>query len=276
MDEELSPRRALRRERKVPREFAEIAPKGRRRMGMNAHANGGLLWQPLKMPKFEDFAVDVTAPRGERTERSDAGAGQVPGRGDEVQPRRARTSASSARTRPPRTASMTDTWCSGKTWLDKQLPVDVSLSPDGRYMEILSEHMLPGLAGGLPAHRAAWFLLLLRGLHPHHRLDGEPAREMAEDDPHDIPWRKPIASLNYLLTSHVWRQDHNGFSHQDPGFINHLVTKKSEIVRIYLAPDANCLLSVADHCLRSRQLHQPDHRRQAATARRTGSPWTRR
>ena len=110
---------------------------------------------------------------------------------------------------------------------------------------------LPGLARGLPADRPPRALQLLRGLHPHRRLDVQPAREVAEGHARD-PWRRPIASLNYLLSSHVWRQDHNGFSHQDPGFIDHVVNKKAEIVRVYLPPDANCLLSVADHCLRSR------------------------
>ena len=119
-------------------------------------------------------------------------------------------------------------------------------------MEMLSRAPLPGLARGLPADRPARPLLLLRGLHPHRRLDVQPAREVARRPRASSPWRRPIASLNYLLTSHVWRQDHNGFTHQDPGFIDHVVNKKAEVVRVYLPPDANTLLSVADHCLRSR------------------------
>ena len=109
---------------------------------------------------------------------------------------------------------------------------------------------LPGLARGLSAHGPPRPLHLLRGVHPHRRLHVQPARQVAEGDPRGIPWRRPIASLNYLLSSHVWRQDHNGFSHQDPGFIDHVVNKKADIIRVYLPPDANCLLSVADHCLR--------------------------
>ena len=110
---------------------------------------------------------------------------------------------------------------------------------------------VPGMAGRLSADRPARVFLLLRGVHPHHRFDVQSARQMAEGLRH-IPWRRPIASLNYLLSSHVWRQDHNGFSHQDPGFIDHVVNKKADVMRVYLPPDANCLLSVTDHCLRSR------------------------
>ena len=234
---------------KFRQEFAEIAPKGRRRMGMNAHANGGLLWQPLKMPKFQDFAVDVPSPGSTMSE-----ATRVLGKflGDVM-----KCNLDSKNFRifgPDETASnrIDDGYVvSGKTWMDKQLPVDISLSPDGRYMEILSEHMCQGwLEGYLLTGRHGFFSCYEAFIHIIDSMVNQHAKWLKTT--HDIPWRKPIASLNYLLTSHVWRQDHNGFSHQDPGFINHLLTKKSEIVRIYLAPDANTLLSVADHCLRSR------------------------
>jgi xylulose-5-phosphate/fructose-6-phosphate phosphoketolase len=234
---------------KFRQEFAEIAPKGRRRMGMNAHANGGLLWQPLKMPKFQDFAVDVPSPGATTSE-----ATRVLGKflGDVM-----KCNLDSKNFRifgPDETASnrIDDGYVvSGKTWMDKQLPVDVSLSPDGRYMEILSEHMCQGwLEGYLLTGRHGFFSCYEAFIHIIDSMVNQHAKWLKTT--REMPWRKPISSLNYLLTSHVWRQDHNGFSHQDPGFINHLLTKKSEIVRIYLAPDANCLLSVADHCLRSR------------------------
>ena len=234
---------------KFRQEFAEIAPKGRRRMGMNAHANGGLLWQPLRMPKFQDFAVDVPHPGATKSEATRV-LGKFLG---EVM----KCNLENKNFRifgPDETASnrIDDGYLvSGKTWLDKQLPVDISLSPDGRYMEILSEHMCQGwLEGYLLTGRHGFFSCYEAFIHIIDSMVNQHAKWLKTT--HDIPWRKPIASLNYLLTSHVWRQDHNGFSHQDPGFINHLLTKKSEIVRIYLAPDANTLLSVADHCLRSR------------------------
>ena len=108
------------------------------------------------------------------------------------------------------------------------------------------------LAGGLSSHRPARAVQQLRGFHPHHRLDVQPARQVAEGNCLELPWRRKISSLNYLLASHVWQQDHNGFTHQDPGFLDHVINKKADIVRVYLPPDANCLLSVFDHCLRSR------------------------
>ena len=130
-------------------------------------------------------------------------------------------------------------------------------------MEVLSEHLCEGwLEGYLLTGRHGLFSCYEAFIHIIDSMFNQHAKWLKVS--RNIPWRKPIASLNYLLTSHVWRQDHNGFSHQDPGFIDHVANKKSDIVRIYLPPDANCLLSVADHCLRSRELHQPDHRRQAA------------
>src|SRR5277367_99824 len=234
---------------KFRQELANIAPKGRRRMGMNAHANGGLLWQPLKMPKFEDFAVDVPSPGATMSE-----ATRVLGKFLGEVMKRNLDSKNFRIFGPDETASnrIDDGFVvSGKTWMDKQLPVDISLSPDGRYMEILSEHMCQGwLEGYLLTGRHGFFSCYEAFIHIIDAMVNQHAKWLKTT--HDIPCRKPIASLNYLLTSHVWRQDHNGFSHQDPGFINHLLTKKSEIARIYLAPDANTLLSVGDHCLRSR------------------------
>ena len=230
-------------------EYAEIAPRGRRRMGMNPHTNGGLLWQPLHMPDFRDFAVDVPHPGATQSEATRV-LGKFLG---EVM----KCNLESRNFRifgPDETASnrIDDNYVvSGKTWLDKQLPVDVSLSPVGRYMEILSEHMCQGwLEGYLLTGRHGFFSCYEAFIHIIDSMVNQHAKWLKVT--HDMSWRKPIASLNYLLTSHVWRQDHNGFSHQDPGFIDHLAKKKSDIVRIYLAPDANCLLSVMDHCLRSR------------------------
>ena len=125
---------------------------------------------------------------------------------------------------------------------------------------------VPRLARGLSPDRPARLLFLLRSLHPHHRLHVQPARQVAEGVQRDVEWRRPIASLNYLLSSLVWRQDHNGFSHQDPGFIDHVINKKAEVVRVYLPPDANCLLSVTDHCLQSRNYVNVDRRRETARA----------
>ena len=119
----------------------------------------------------------------------------------------------------------------------------------GRVMEVL-EHQCSGLARGIPVDGTPRLLQLLRGVHSHHRFDVQPARKWLKVC-HEIPWRRSIASLNSLLSSHVWRQDHNGFSHQDPGFIDHVVNKKAEVIRVYLPPDANCLLSVTDHCLQA-------------------------
>ncbi len=230
-------------------ELAALAPKGRRRMGMNPHANGGLLWQPLKMPNFRHYAVDVPLPGGTKSE-----ATRVLGKflGDVM-----KENLETQNFRifgPDETASnrIDDGYvASGKTWEEKQLPVDVSLSRDGRYMEILSEHMCQGwLEGYLLTGRHGFFSCYEAFIHIVDSMVNQHAKWLKVT--RSLIWRKPIASLNYLLTSHVWRQDHNGFSHQDPGFIDHLAHKKAEIVRIYLAPDTNTLLSVADHCLRSR------------------------
>ena len=230
-------------------ELAEIAPKGRLRMGMNPHANGGLLWQPLRIPSFRDFAVKVEKPGGTTAEST-----RVLGKLLQAVMQANMETKNFRVFGPDETASnrigdvITGT---GKTWMSETLPVDVDLSPTGRVMEILSEHMCQGwLEGYLLTGRHGFFSCYEAFIHIVDSMANQHAKWLKVT--RGIPWRKPIASLNYLLSSLVWRQDHNGFSHQDPGFIDHLVNKKADVVRIYLPPDANTLLSVADHCLRSR------------------------
>ena len=230
-------------------EIAEIAPKGRLRMGMNAHANGGLLLQPLKVPSFRDFAVKIEG-RGAK----DVESTRVLGRLLHAVMKSNQSQRNFRVFGPDETASnrigdvITGT---GKTWLAETLPVDVDLSPTGRVMEVLSEHLCQGwLEGYLLTGRHGFFSCYEAFIHIIDSMVNQHAKWLKTT--REIPWRKPIASLNYLLSSLVWRQDHNGFSHQDPGFIDHLVNKKADVVRVYLPPDANTLLSVADHCLRSR------------------------
>jgi xylulose-5-phosphate/fructose-6-phosphate phosphoketolase len=231
-------------------ELAELAPKGSQRMGANPHANGGILLKDLKMPDFRDYAVEVPKP------------GQVLGEATRVLGRFLRDVMKlNMKNRnfrifgPDETASnrldalfeVTD-----RTWMDETIPEDDHLSPDGRVMEILSEHTCQGwLEGYLLTGRHGFFSCYEAFIHIVDSMFNQHAKWLKVTSK-EIPWRRPIASLNYLLTSHVWRQDHNGFSHQDPGFIDHVVNKKADIIRVYLPPDANTLLSVADHCLRSR------------------------
>jgi xylulose-5-phosphate/fructose-6-phosphate phosphoketolase len=230
-------------------EFAELAPTGHRRMGSNPHANGGELLQPLAMPRFRDHAVAVPHPGAVRAE-----ATRVLGffLRDVMQlnmERRNFRLFGPDETASNRLDAVFEV--SGKEWMAETAFVDVNLSVNGRVMEMLSEHMCEGwLEGYLLTGRHGLFSCYEAFIHVIDSMFNQHAKWLKVT--RDIAWRKPIASLNYLLTSHVWRQDHNGFSHQDPGFIDHVASKKSEIVRIYLAPDANCLLSVADHCLRSR------------------------
>jgi xylulose-5-phosphate/fructose-6-phosphate phosphoketolase len=230
-------------------EIADIAPKGRRRMGMNAHANGGLLLEPLRVPNFRDFAIKIEG-RGERDAESTRILGQLLHGVMEANKDQTNFRVFG----PDETASnridavITGT---GKTWLAETLPVDENLSPTGRVMEVLSEHMCQGwLEGYLLTGRHGFFSCYEAFIHIVDSMVNQHAKWLKVT--RQIPWRKPIASLNYLLSSLVWRQDHNGFSHQDPGFIDHLANKKADVVRVYLPPDANTLLSVADHCLRSR------------------------
>ena len=230
-------------------EIAELAPKGRQRMGMNPHANGGLLLQPLRVPNFRDYAIKIEG-RGAIQAESTRMLGHLLQGVMEanLEHRNFRVVG------PDETASnrLDDVIKStGKTWLEPTLSVDENLSPTGRVMEILSEHMCQGwLEGYLLTGRHGLFSCYEAFIHIVDSMVNQHAKWLKVT--RGIPWRKPIASLNYLLTSLVWRQDHNGFSHQDPGFIDHLLNKKADVVRIYLPPDANTLLSVADHCLRSR------------------------
>jgi xylulose-5-phosphate/fructose-6-phosphate phosphoketolase len=230
-------------------ELAELAPKGRRRMGMNPHANGGLLLKPLRVPNFRDYAVKVEKP-GQIDKESTRILGSLLHGVMEAN----RDNRNFRVVGPDETASnrIGDVILgTGKTWMEKTLPVDENLSQTGRVMEILSEHMCQGwLEGYLLTGRHGFFSCYEAFIHIVDSMVNQHAKWLKVT--RQIPWRKPIASLNYLLSSLVWRQDHNGFSHQDPGFIDHLVNKKADVVRIYLPPDANTLLSVADHCLRSR------------------------
>ena len=234
---------------KFREEFADLAPKGRLRMGMNAHANGGLLLKPLNVPSFRDFAVKIEGRGAEDVEST-----RVLGRLLHAVMEANKEQKNFRVFGPDETASnrigdvITGT---GKTWMAETLPVDENLSETGRVMEVLSEHLCEGwLEGYLLTGRHGFFSCYEAFIHIIDSMVNQHAKWLKTT--RQIPWRKPIASLNYLLSSLVWRQDHNGFSHQDPGFIDHLLNKKADVVRIYLPPDANTLLSVADHCLRSK------------------------
>jgi xylulose-5-phosphate/fructose-6-phosphate phosphoketolase len=230
-------------------DLAEIVPKGRLRMGMNEHANGGLLLQPLIVPNFRDFAVKIEG-RGQQDVETTRILGHLLHAVMQANMEQKNFRVFG----PDETASnrigdvITGT---GKRWMAQTLPVDEQLSPTGRVMEVLSEHLCQGwLEGYLLTGRHGFFSCYEAFIHIIDSMVNQHAKWLKTT--REIPWRKPIASLNYLLSSLVWRQDHNGFSHQDPGFIDHLLNKKADVVRIYLPPDANTLLSVADHCLRSR------------------------
>jgi xylulose-5-phosphate/fructose-6-phosphate phosphoketolase len=231
-------------------ELAELAPKGSRRMGANPHANGGLLLRDLKMPEFEDYAVDVQKPGTVMAE-----ATRVSGRFLRDVMTLNQENANFRIVGPDETASNRldpVLEVTNRVWAGEILPEDDHISPDGRVMEVLSEHLCQGwLEGYLLTGRHGFFSCYEAFIHIIDSMFNQHAKWLKTTN--DIPWRRPIASLNYLLTSHVWRQDHNGFSHQDPGFIDHVINKKAEVVRVYLPPDANTLLSVTDHCLRSRQ-----------------------
>jgi xylulose-5-phosphate/fructose-6-phosphate phosphoketolase len=228
-------------------ELASLAPEGDLRMGMNPHANGGRLLRDLDLPDFRDYAVAVGRPGDVEREST-----RVLGRflRDVIR----RNGSSFRLMGPDETSSnrldavfeVTDRVSTAEI-----LETDEHVAPDGRVMEVLSEHMCEGwLEGYLLTGRHGLFSSYEAFIHIVGSMFNQHAKWLKVT--RGIPWRKPIASLNYLLSSHVWRQDHNGFSHQDPGFIDHVANKKAEIVRVYLPPDANTLLSVADHCLRSR------------------------
>ncbi|MEA2135839.1 MAG: xylulose-5-phosphate/fructose-6-phosphate phosphoketolase [Solirubrobacteraceae bacterium] len=236
--------------RLVP-ELRALAPEGDKRMGANPHANGGKLLRSLRMPDFRDFAVDVPAPgatTGEATRVLGDFLGEVMRRN--LAERNFRMFAPDENA-SNRLQALYDT--TGKTWLGRELPDDEDLAADGRVMEILSEHTCQGwLEGYLLTGRHGLFSCYEAFIHIIDSMFNQHAKWLKTT--RELGWRSPIASLNYLLTSHVWRQDHNGFSHQDPGFIDHVVNKKADIVRVWLPPDANTLLAVADQCLRSRDL----------------------
>jgi xylulose-5-phosphate/fructose-6-phosphate phosphoketolase len=228
-------------------ELAGLAPAGERRMGANPRANGGLLLQTLELPDFRGYRVEVPQPARSFSQatrvlgaylrdvtRANPGAFRVFGP-DET-----------ASNRLDALFEVTE-----REWEAEILPTDEHLAPQGRVMEVLSEQLCQGwLEGYLLTGRHGLFNCYEAFIHIVDSMFNQHAKWLKVT--RSIPWRRPIASLNYLLTSHVWRQDHNGFSHQDPGFIDHVANKKAEIIRVYLPPDANCLLSVADHCLRSR------------------------
>ena len=230
-------------------ELAELAPTGDRRMGANPHANGGLLLKELVMPDFRTYAIPIAKPGTETAESTRAlGAflRDVMKLNQEAGNFRVFGPDETASNRLDALYQVTD-----KEWMEPLLPTDDHLSPDGRVMEVLSEHMCQGwLEGYLLTGRHGFFSCYEGFIHIVDSMFNQHAKWLKVT--RHIPWRRPISSLNYLLSSHVWRQDHNGFSHQDPGFIDHVMNKKADTVRVYLPPDANCLLSVADHCLRSR------------------------
>ena len=234
---------------KFREELAALAPTGRRRMGSNPHANGGELLQSLSMPSFHDYAVVMVKPGSVQAE-----ATRVLGQFLRDVMKLNLEKCNFRIFGPDETASnrldaVYDV--TGKAWMAAVEDNDTNLSVDGRVMEVLSEHLCQGwLEGYLLTGRHGLFSCYEAFIHIIDSMFNQHAKWLKVSK--QIPWRKPVASLNYLLTSHVWRQDHNGFSHQDPGFIDHVASKKSDVVRIYLPPDANCLLSVADHCLRSR------------------------
>ena len=227
-----------------------LVPRGELRLGATPHANGGLLLRDLTLPDFRDYAAAVTAPGAGISEPTRVLGGML----RDVM--RLNSGNDNFRifgpdeTESNRLNAVLEV--TGKTWEERTLDVDQNLAADGRVMEILSEHTCQGwLEGYLLTGRHGLFSCYEAFIHIIDSMFNQHAKWLKVS--RGLPWRRPVASLNYLLTSHVWRQDHNGFSHQDPGFIDHVMNKKAEVIRVYLPPDANTLLSVADHCLRSRQ-----------------------
>jgi xylulose-5-phosphate/fructose-6-phosphate phosphoketolase len=229
--------------------LAELAPQGHRRMSDNPHANGGTLLKDLKMPDFRDYAIEVSSPGSIMAE-----ATRTQGKFLRDVMKLNLDSANFRIFSPDENNS--NRWqdlleVTKRCYVADILPEDDNLSPAGRVMEVLSEHQCQGwLEGYLLTGRHGFFSCYEAFIHIIDSMFNQHAKWLKVCN--RIAWRRPVASLNYLLSSHVWRQDHNGFSHQDPGFIDHVVNKKAEVVRVYLPPDANCLLSVTDHCLRSR------------------------
>src|ERR687884_597861 len=232
--------------RLVP-DLAALPPRGERRMSANPHTNGGLVLRDLVLPDFRDYAVDVAKPATSFSEATRVLGGFLR---DVI----ARNPDTFRLFGPDETASnrLADVFAaSPREWEAEILPTDENLAPDGQVVEVLSEHLCQGwLEGYLLTGRHGLFNCYEAFIHIVDSMFNQHAKWLKVT--RGIPWRRPIASLNYLLSSHVWRQDHNGFTHQDPGFIDHVVNKKAEIVRVYLPPDANTLLSTMDHCLRAR------------------------
>ncbi|MBC8491625.1 MAG: phosphoketolase family protein [Candidatus Marinimicrobia bacterium] len=232
---------------KLRSEFAELAPKGERRMSANPHANGGLLLRDLRLPDFRDYAIKVPKPGAVCGEATRA-------QGEFIRDVMKHNPSNFRVFSPDETAS--NRWGSVFEVTDRCstaeiIPSDEHVSPDGRVMEMLSEHQCEGwLEGYLLTGRHGFFSCYEAFIHIIDSMFNQHAKWLKVTK--HIPWRRPIASMNYLLSSLVWRQDHNGFSHQDPGFIDHVMNKKAEIIRVYLPPDTNTLLSVTDHCLQSR------------------------
>ena len=231
------------------KELSELAPKGNSRMGANPHANGGILLKDLILPDFRDYALKVAQPgkiSAEQTRVLGQFLRDVMKANQKTKNFRVFSPDENNSNRLEAILEVT-----GRAWMAERLKNDDHLAADGRVMEILSEHLCQGwLEGYLLTGRHGLFSCYEAFIHVIESMFNQHAKWLKTT--RHIPWRKPIASLNYLLTSHVWRQDHNGFSHQDPGFIDHVMNKKSEIIRVYLPPDTNTLLSVADHCLKSR------------------------
>jgi xylulose-5-phosphate/fructose-6-phosphate phosphoketolase len=228
-------------------DILDFTPRGPRRMSANPHANGGRLLRDLKLPDFREYAVPVAAPGAGTSE-----ATRVLGTWlrdvirDNPTTFRLFGPDETASNRLDAVFEVTE-----RAWMGEIRATDEHLAPSGRVLEVLSEHLCQGwLEGYLLTGRHGLFSCYEAFIHVVDSMFNQHAKWLKMT--REIPWRQPIASLNYLLTSHVWRQDHNGFSHQDPGFIDHVVNKKADVIRVYLPPDANCLLSVADHCLRSR------------------------
>jgi xylulose-5-phosphate/fructose-6-phosphate phosphoketolase len=228
-------------------ELAALPPRGNRRMSASPHANGGLLLNDLRLPDFRNYAVEVPTPGAQQHEATRVLGGLLR---DVVAANRDRFRVFGPdETDSNRLSAVLE--ATDKAWMGEILPTDQHLAAQGQVMEVLSEHLCQGwLEGYLLTGRHGLFNCYEAFIHIVDSMFNQHAKWLKTT--RGIPWRRPIASLNYLLSSHVWRQDHNGFSHQDPGFIDHVVNKKAEVIRVYLPPDANCLLSVADHCLRSR------------------------
>ena len=232
---------------KIVHRITQLPPRGERRMSANPHANGGELLKDLRLPDFRKYAVDVSKP-GTTSSEATRILGTYLRDVVKANPDNFRIMGpdETVSNRLGAVLEATD-----RTWDAEMITGDDHLAPDGRVMEVLSEHLCQGwLEGYLLTGRHGLFNCYEAFIHIVDSMFNQHAKWLKVS--RDISWRRPIASLNYLLSSHVWRQDHNGFSHQDPGFIDHVMNKKAEVIRVYLAPDANCLLSIADHCLRSR------------------------